>query len=199
MIPPAGHRARRFLPARDAGADSGHGPRVRAGTPGAGRAAQPRGRLRAHPQRFWNTHGVDRWLPVFTAMFLHGGWWHLIANQWALWLFGDNVEDALGHGRFMGFYLACGAAAAVVHVHGESRLDRPVRWGERSHRGCAGRVSRVLPSGAGHHAGADPVDPLGRGTSRRPLSGRLVSLPVAQQSPPGSPTSPVPALGAVHS
>jgi membrane associated rhomboid family serine protease len=48
-------------------------------------------------------------------MFLHGGWWHLIANMWALWLFGDNVEDALGHGRFLVFYLTCGVAAAVVH------------------------------------------------------------------------------------
>ncbi len=67
------------------------------------------------PVRFWAAHGLDRWLPVFTAMFLHGGWWHLIANMWALWLFGDNVEDALGHGRFLVFYLACGAAAAVVH------------------------------------------------------------------------------------
>lgn len=68
------------------------------------------------PARFWDTPGPDRWLPVFTAMFLHGGFAHLIANMWALWLFGDNVEDALGHGRFLMFYLACGVVAAVVQA-----------------------------------------------------------------------------------
>lgn len=67
------------------------------------------------PARFWASQGPDRWIPVFTAMLLHGGWWHLIANMWALWLFGDNVEDAMGHGRFLVFYLACGVGAALLH------------------------------------------------------------------------------------
>ncbi len=66
------------------------------------------------PHRFWTAHGWDRWAPVFTSMFLHGGWLHLIANMWALWLFGDNVEDALGHGRFLVFYLACGVVANIA-------------------------------------------------------------------------------------
>src|SRR5258707_15837303 len=50
---------------------------------------------------------------VFTSMFLHGSWSHVIGNMWYLWIFGDNVEDRLGHGRFIAFYLLCGIAAAV--------------------------------------------------------------------------------------
>ena len=53
-------------------------------------------------------------LPVLTSMFLHGGWPHLIGNMWYLWIFGDNVEDALGHARFLVFYLACGVVAALI-------------------------------------------------------------------------------------
>jgi len=50
---------------------------------------------------------------LVTSMFLHGGWMHVIGNMWWLWIFGDNVEDRLGHGRFIIFYLLCGFAAAV--------------------------------------------------------------------------------------
>jgi membrane associated rhomboid family serine protease len=51
-----------------------------------------------------------------TSMFLHGGWMHLIGNMWFLWIYGDNVEDVLGSGRYLLFYLLCGIAAALVHV-----------------------------------------------------------------------------------
>jgi membrane associated rhomboid family serine protease len=51
---------------------------------------------------------------LFTSMFLHGGWMHLIGNMVFLWVFGDNVEDILGHGRFLVFYLLCGVAAALL-------------------------------------------------------------------------------------
>ena len=57
-----------------------------------------------------------RWLPVITSMFLHGGWLHFLGNMLYLWIFGDNVEDRLGHVRFVLFYLFCGAAAALAHV-----------------------------------------------------------------------------------
>lgn len=53
---------------------------------------------------------------ILTSMFLHGGWLHLIGNMWFLWIFGDNVEDILGHGKFAVFYLLCGIAAALVHI-----------------------------------------------------------------------------------
>jgi len=54
-------------------------------------------------------------LPLFTSMFLHGGWMHLIGNMWFLWLFGDNVEDRIGHGRYLMLYLAGGLAGALTH------------------------------------------------------------------------------------
>jgi membrane associated rhomboid family serine protease len=53
---------------------------------------------------------------LFTSMFLHGGWLHFLGNMLYLWIFGDNVEDRLGHARFVLFYLTCGAAAALAHV-----------------------------------------------------------------------------------
>ena len=53
---------------------------------------------------------------VFTAMFLHGGWLHLLGNMLYLWIFGDNVEDRLGHGRYVLLYLAGGVAAAMAQV-----------------------------------------------------------------------------------
>ena len=55
-------------------------------------------------------------LPIFTSMFLHGSWLHLIFNMWALWIFGDNVEDRLGHTWYLVFYLICGIAAALFHT-----------------------------------------------------------------------------------
>ncbi len=53
---------------------------------------------------------------LVTSMFIHGGWLHLIGNMWFLWIFGDNVEDILGHGKFLLFYLLCGVAAGLVQV-----------------------------------------------------------------------------------
>ena len=55
-------------------------------------------------------------LPVFTSMFLHGSWLHIIANMWALWIFGDNIEDYLGPFRFLLFYLVAGIAANGVQA-----------------------------------------------------------------------------------
>jgi membrane associated rhomboid family serine protease len=53
---------------------------------------------------------------ILTSMFLHGGWFHLIGNMWYLWIFGDNVEDRMGHIRFLVFYLVCGFAGSVAHI-----------------------------------------------------------------------------------
>jgi membrane associated rhomboid family serine protease len=53
--------------------------------------------------------------PFLSSMFLHGGWLHLIGNMWYLWIFGDNVEDRLGHFRFVVFYIACGLLAGWAH------------------------------------------------------------------------------------
>src|SRR5262245_58639358 len=53
---------------------------------------------------------------MFTSMFMHGGWMHLIGNMLYLWIFGDNVEDSMGHGRFVVFYLLCGLAAVLAQA-----------------------------------------------------------------------------------
>ena len=53
---------------------------------------------------------------LVTSMFLHGSWSHVLGNMWYLWIFGDNVEDRVGHGRFIAFYLLCGCVAAVGQV-----------------------------------------------------------------------------------
>ena len=55
-------------------------------------------------------------LPLFTSMFLHAGWWHVLGNMWMLWIFGDNIEDYLGHFAYLTFYLLCGVAAGFTHI-----------------------------------------------------------------------------------
>ena len=59
---------------------------------------------------------VAAFLPLLTSMFLHGGWLHIIGNMWFLWIFGDNVEDHLGHIRYLLMYLLCGIAASFVQI-----------------------------------------------------------------------------------
>src|ERR1700761_1627652 len=53
---------------------------------------------------------------VITSMFLHGGWMHVLGNMWFLWIFGDNIEDILGHSKYLTFYFICGIAAALTQV-----------------------------------------------------------------------------------
>ncbi|MEN6626985.1 MAG: rhomboid family intramembrane serine protease [Candidatus Sumerlaeia bacterium] len=64
------------------------------------------------------------WWTLLTCIFMHGGWLHLIGNMWFLYIFGDNVEDRLGHGRYLLFYLGCGVAASLAHF--VTNLDSPV-------------------------------------------------------------------------
>ncbi|RPI30588.1 MAG: rhomboid family intramembrane serine protease [Actinomycetota bacterium] len=59
---------------------------------------------------------VPVWATVFTSMFIHGGWLHIIFNMLYLWIFGNNVEDRMGRARFVAFYLLCGVAAAAAQV-----------------------------------------------------------------------------------
>lgn len=59
--------------------------------------------------------GLGAWT-VLTSMFMHGGWMHLIGNMWFLWVFGNNIEDSMGHFRYIIFYLLCGALASVAHI-----------------------------------------------------------------------------------
>ena len=68
------------------------------------------------PWLFPHTGPFDLVVPVWTSMFLHGGWLHLISNMWCLFVFGDNVEDKMGHFRYLVFYLICGLAAGAAQT-----------------------------------------------------------------------------------
>jgi len=74
---------------------------------------------------------------VFTSMFMHGGWLHLIGNMLYLWIFADNVEDAMGHVRFVIFYLLCGVAAVLAQALPDSGSTIPMI-------GASGAISGVL-------------------------------------------------------
>ena len=80
---------------------------------------------------------VPPWMTVFTSMFLHGGWMHLIGNLLYLWIFGDNIEDRLGHGRYVVFYLLCGIAAALAQALPDPGSQVPMV-------GASGAISGVL-------------------------------------------------------
>jgi len=74
---------------------------------------------------------------VFTSMFLHGSWMHLIGNMWFLWVFGDNIEDSMGRVRFAVFYLLCGIAAALAQVSLDPASRIPMV-------GASGAISGVM-------------------------------------------------------
>ena len=76
-------------------------------------------------------------LPFLSSMFLHGGWTHLVANMWSLWIFGDNVEDRLGRFRFLCFYLLGGIIAALLHIY--TNADSPVPT-----IGASGAIAAVM-------------------------------------------------------
>jgi membrane associated rhomboid family serine protease len=77
------------------------------------------------------------WLTLFSSMFLHGGFFHLAGNMLYLWIFGNNVEDHLGHLKFLVFYLLCGVAAALTHTLAESQSTVPMI-------GASGAISGIL-------------------------------------------------------
>jgi membrane associated rhomboid family serine protease len=71
----------------------------------------------SHPEwaTFVGLH-FDNYWPFLTNMFLHGGWFHIISNMWALYIFGDNVEDKMGHLNYFVFYILSGLAASITHI-----------------------------------------------------------------------------------
>lgn len=68
------------------------------------------------PRRFLEQFGIDQIFTIFSAMFMHGGWLHLLSNMWALHIFGDNVEDKMGHISYFVFYIICGIVAAATQI-----------------------------------------------------------------------------------
>src|SRR6185436_16968177 len=93
---------------------------------------------------------VEQALPFFTSMFLHGGWIHLIGNMWILWIFGDNVEDRLGHGRFLILYLLSGIAAAGLHIITNAGSTMPTIGASGAVAGVMGAYMRFFPHARVH-------------------------------------------------
>jgi len=85
------------------------------------------------------------YLPFLTNMFLHAGWLHLILNMWTLWLFGPTIEDRLGPGRYLVFYLVCGVLASVTHAAFNSTSTVPALGASGAIAGVLGCYVRLFP------------------------------------------------------
>jgi membrane associated rhomboid family serine protease len=84
-------------------------------------------------------------LPIFTSMFLHGGWLHIISNMWILFIFGDNVEDTFGHGRFLLFYLGCGVVACFAQLAVAPHSSLPMVGASGAIAGVMGAYFALFP------------------------------------------------------
>lgn len=83
------------------------------------------------------TSEISQFPTLITSMFLHGSWLHLLGNMWFLWVFGDNIEDRMGHLRFPFFYLICGIAGALAHIYINPGANIPSI-------GASGAISGIL-------------------------------------------------------
>jgi membrane associated rhomboid family serine protease len=88
------------------------------------------------PVHFWAEPQIA-WVTIFTSMFLHGGWFHIVSNMWILFIFGDNVEDRMGSGRYLVFYLLSGVAAALLQAFLLPQSSSPMV-------GASGAIAGVL-------------------------------------------------------
>ena len=112
--------------------------------PRAGRAFMfTFGLVPAHEQLLFAHHAVNGMtfvqaiVPIFTSMFLHGGWLHLLGNMLFLWVFGGSVEETLGHLQYLIFYLICGVGSAIVHTF--------FNWGSNVPTvGASGAISGIM-------------------------------------------------------
>lgn len=81
--------------------------------------------------------GGGGWFTILTSMFLHGSWLHLLGNMWFLWVFGNNIEDSMGHVRYLIFYLLTGTIGSLVHILSEPDSMVPTI-------GASGAISGVM-------------------------------------------------------
>src|SRR5436853_587874 len=103
-----------------------------------GVTADSRGRVEQRPVQIPQAPGPSPiYLTLLTAMFMHGGWMHIIGNMLYLWIFGDNIEDNFGHGKFAIFYLICGLAASFAKIAVDPRSPVPSL-------GASGAIAGVL-------------------------------------------------------
>lgn len=89
------------------------------------------------PDQVTGGTNLTAWLTIFTSMFMHGGLAHIGGNMLYLWIFGDNVEDAMGHGRYLAFYLLGGVIASLAHILTNPNSQVPTV-------GASGAIAAVL-------------------------------------------------------
>ena len=93
--------------------------------------------LMGHDQLPMDLYAVPAYMTIFSHMFMHGGWMHLIMNMLFMWIFADNIEDNLGSRNFIIFYILCGIGAAMAHVLMDTHSQIPMI-------GASGAISGVL-------------------------------------------------------
>jgi len=93
--------------------------------------------LMGHDQLPMDIYAVPAYVTIFSSMFMHGGWMHLIMNMLFMWVFADNIEDNLGSRNFIIFYILCGIGAAMAHVLMDTHSQIPMI-------GASGAISGVL-------------------------------------------------------
>ena len=93
---------------------------------------------------------IPLYLTLFTSLFMHGGWLHLGGNMLYLWIFGNNIEDALGHFRFLGFYLFCGVVATLAHVASAPNSTAPLVGASGAIAGVLGAYMAAFPRARVH-------------------------------------------------
>ena len=94
--------------------------------------------------------GRPDWITVLTSMFMHGGWFHILGNMWFLFIFGDNVEDALGPFRFLIFYLLCGIAAVAAQMAASPASPIPMVGASGAIGGVMGAYAVTFPRSRVH-------------------------------------------------
>jgi membrane associated rhomboid family serine protease len=106
---------------------------------------QPGTRLQIAPNAFCVIGDSPSWYTMLTSMFMHGGWFHIIGNMWFMWIFGNNVEDSMGHVRFVIFYILCGFAAAASQVLADTASPVPMVGASGAIGGVMGAYILLYP------------------------------------------------------
>ena len=101
-----------------------------------------------HPPRAYQV--VPAWATLVTSMFLHGGWFHLIGNMLFLWIFGNNIEEVLGRGRYLFFYLCCGIVAALTQAFSSYGAHVPMVGASGAIAGVLGAYLLLYPNANVH-------------------------------------------------
>ena len=122
---------------------------------------------------------AEAFLPFFTSMFLHAGWMHVLGNMWFLYIFGDNIEDYLGHFKYLGFYLLSGLFAMATQVVIYPHSNMPTVGASGAIAGVLGAYFILYPTGAS----ADLVFRICALPAGVDHAGRVVRAPVLRRAP----------------